>query len=42
MILIVKICGFFFGVDLLMISGISGGLFFNMKISLKLIKDVFR
>lgn len=37
-----KTCGFFFEADLSMISGISGGLPFNMKTSLKLIKDVFR
>lgn len=42
MILTVKTCGFFFEADLSMISGISGGLPFNMKTSLKLIKDVFR
>lgn len=33
---------FLFEADLSMISGISGGLPFNMKTSLKLIKDVFR
>lgn len=42
MILTVKTCGFFFEADLSMIGGISGGLPFNMKTSLKLIKDVFR
>lgn len=42
MILTVKTCGFFFEADLSMISGISGGLPFNMKNSMKLIKDVFR
>lgn len=42
MILTVKTYGFFFEADLSMISGISGGLPFNMKTSMKLIKDVFR